>query len=46
MRKQKNAMLGKLQAILNRLFWVVLQDLNHCMIVKHRFTGEVKAIDK
>lgn len=27
-------------------FWKILQDVPHCMIVKHRITGEVKVIDK
>lgn len=40
------ALFNELRAVLNRLFWVVLQDLNHSMIVKHRFTGEVKVIEK
>lgn len=31
---------------LSPLCWVVLQDLPHSMIVKHRVTGEVKVIDK
>lgn len=26
--------------------WVVIKELNHSMIVKHRFTGEVKVINK
>lgn len=43
---QKNATPSKLLAVLNRLFWVVLQDLNHSLIVKHRITGEVKVINK
>lgn len=31
---------------LNKLTWVVIKDLNHSMIVRHRITGEVKVIDK
>lgn len=31
---------------LSPLCWVVLQELPHSMIVKHRVTGEVKVIDK
>ncbi|MBR7179433.1 MAG: hypothetical protein IKD27_07965 [Oscillospiraceae bacterium] len=41
-----NKLADKLRAILNRLFWVALQDLNHSMIVKHRITGKVKVINK
>ena len=26
--------------------WVVLQDLRHTMIIKHRVTGDVKHINK
>ena len=26
--------------------WVVLQDLMHTMIIKHRITGDVKHINK
>ena len=26
--------------------WVVMRDLNHSMIIKHRITHEVKLIDK
>ena len=49
---QKNASPTKAQAEilkrngLNPMFWVVVRDLNHSMIVKHRFTGEIKVIDK
>ncbi|MBO4938875.1 MAG: hypothetical protein J6C98_07750 [Oscillospiraceae bacterium] len=49
---QKNASPTKEQAKvierngLNKLTWVVIQDLNHSMIVRHRITGEVKVIDK
>ena len=49
---QKNASPSKAQAEiiqrngLNKLTWVVLRDLNHSMIVRHRITGEVKVIDK
>lgn len=31
---------------LNGLTWVVIKELNHSMIVKHRITGEVKVINK
>ena len=31
---------------LNALTWVVIKELNHSMIVKHRITGEVKVINK
>lgn len=31
---------------LNVLTWVVIKELNHSMIVKHRITGEIKVIDK
>lgn len=49
---QKNASPTKEQAKvlekngLNKLTWVVIKDLNHSMIVKHRVTGEFKVIDK
>ena len=49
---QKNASPNKAQAEiitrngLNKLVWVVIRELNHTMIVKHRLTGEVKVIDK
>ena len=49
---QKNATPNKAQPQvlksngLNVLTWVVIKDLNHSMIVKHRFTGEVKVIKK
>lgn len=46
MGKQKNAMPSKLRAVLNRLFWVGRQDLGHSVIVKHRFTGEFRVINK
>ena len=26
--------------------WVVIKELNHSMIVKHRITGEIKVIEK
>jgi hypothetical protein len=26
--------------------WVVLQNLHHTMIIRHRFSGEVKLINK
>lgn len=26
--------------------WVVLQDMQHSMIIRHRVTGEVKVVDK
>lgn len=31
---------------LNRLTWVVVRELHHSLIVKHRVTGEFKVIDK
>ena len=49
---QKNASPSKAQAEvikrngLNALTWVVIKELNHSMIVKHRITGEIKVIDK
>ena len=42
--QEQNAAIQK--AGLKPLCWVVLQDLNHSMIVKHRVTGEVKVISK
>lgn len=42
--KEQNAIIK--QAGLNPLCWVVLQDLNNSMIVRHRITGECKVIDK
>lgn len=52
MGKQKNATPTRQQQEvlkrngLNVLTWVVIKELGHSMIVKHRFTGEVKVIDK
>ena len=52
MGKQKNATPSKVQQEvlkkngLNALEWVVIKELNHSMIVNHRFTGEVKLINK
>lgn len=49
---QKNATPSKEQAEvmkrngLNPLMWVVVRDLAHTMIVKHRTTGEFKVIAK
>lgn len=49
---QKNASPNKVQAEiitrngLNKLTWVVLKELDHVLIVKHRITGEVKTIPK
>lgn len=49
---QKNASPTKEQAQvlkrnkLNALTWVVVKELPHSMIVKHRVTGEFKLIDK
>lgn len=31
---------------LNHVCWMVLKDLTHSMIVKHKITGEVKLLDK
>ena len=31
---------------LDRLLWVVIQDLPGSLIVKHRVTGEFRVIDK
>ena len=51
-RKQKNATPSREQQAaikkndLHRWEWVVLQDLRYTMIIKHRFTGEVKHINK
>lgn len=51
MMAQKNATPSRQQEVLKRnglspLLWVVIKELNHSMIVKHRFTGEIKVIDK
>ena len=52
MGRQKNATPTKEQQVvlrkngLNSINWVVVKDLNRSMIVKHRFTGEFKMIDK
>ena len=52
MGKQKNATPGKAQQEvlkqngLNVLVWVVIKELGHSMIIKHRVTGEVKVIEK
>ena len=49
---QKNATPSKEQSRiiqangLTPIEWVVLKDLNHSMIIKHRITHEVKLIDK
>lgn len=49
---QKNASPTKEQAEvlekngLNKLTWVVLEDMNHYLVVKHRITGDVKHIKK
>ena len=49
---QKNASPSKAQQAvikrngLNALTWVIIKELNHSMIVKHRITGEVKVINK
>ena len=49
---QKNATPNKAQQLvlkrnkLEPLVWVVLQDMEHSMIIKHRITGEFKVIDK
>lgn len=50
--KQKNATPIReraetlLKNILRRLEWKVVLDLDNSMIVRNRFTGEFKAIDK
>ena len=50
--KQKNATPSREQAEilrkngLNRMEWTVVKDLNNSMIVRNRFTGEFKVIDK
>lgn len=31
---------------LDRLLWTVVKDLPHSMIIRHRFTGEFKVIEK
>ena len=52
MMAQKNATPSKWQqAVIKKnglqpVGWVVLQDLIHHMIIRHRVTGEVKVIDK
>lgn len=52
MGKQKNATPSKAQQEvlrkngLNVLVWVVIKELGHSMIVKHRFDGTVKHINK
>lgn len=54
MGRQKNATPTKAQQQqeiikrngLNALTWMVIKELGHSMIVKHRITGEVKVIDK
>jgi hypothetical protein len=33
-------------AELNPIYWVVLKDLPSSLIIKHRWTGEVKYINK
>ena len=49
---QKNATPTKEQATrikaagLTPIEWVVMKELNHSMIIKHRITGEVKLIEK
>lgn len=49
---QKNATHSRAQqevmrkAGLNSILWVVIKDLQHSMIVKHRITGDVRVIDK
>ena len=49
---QKNATPSKEQARiikangLTPIEWVVLKDLNHRMIIKHRITHEVKLVEK
>ena len=50
--EQKNASPTKEQADvmerhgLNKLTWVVVKELQHSMICKHRITGEFKHINK
>lgn len=50
--RQKNATPDKKQSEvlkkngMNPLTWVVVQDLHHSMIVKHRITGEFRHINK
>lgn len=49
---QKNATPTRLQQEvmwkngLNSILYVVVQDLQHSMIVKHRITGEFRVLDK
>lgn len=31
---------------LNSILFVVVKDLQHSMIVKHRITGEIKVLDR
>ena len=52
MGRQKNATPTRVQQEvlrrngLNGLNWVVIKEFDHSMIVKHRFTGVVKHINK
>lgn len=49
---QKNATPTKAQGEvierngLTKLAWVVIKDLKHSLIIKNRFTGEFRVIDK
>lgn len=49
---QKNATPSKAQQAvlkangLNPLVWVVVKELDHSMIVRHRVTGEFKHVEK
>ncbi len=51
-KKQKNATPSREQqthirsAGLDPRFWVVLEELEHCLTIQNRFTGEVKTIRK
>lgn len=50
--KQKNAAPDKEQQAvlrqngLNPLYWVVAKDLRNTMIIKHRFTGEFRTVNR
>ena len=52
MGRQKNATPSKEQQKILQMngllahVWVVVKELNHATIVKHRITGEFKVLDK
>ena len=49
---QKNAMPSRKQQEImrkngiNSVLYVVIKELDHSMIVKHRITGDIKVLDK